>query len=835
MRVFIRCITLILIAFFFTSCAEGGGSLPNAPPCDRIVVGSDEVSVHIGLEPFHMKVMSADGDVVLKTRPDGISVTHRDFSPGLKIIDGFDYMERIDGPDIRLKDACLLTHEPDTASLKMTDPGTPGLSVFVTVYVDGREVNVDIEIKDSRDDHTDAPVNVIRHTFTAQDTERFVGLGERESGITHDGRTLACWAEEGGIGGGEATEPGPQNPYPNGEGMTHFPVPFYMSSAGYGLWVDTSYRSEFSFGPDGNGTVSVSVEGSRLRYTIFVNKDPKNTLADFTYRTGRARLPAPWVFGPRKRVGSTSEAQGMPEIEALRVYDIPMTMVDDAIHFQPHASHKRREEELEEWTARAHELGYKVMGYFNPYVSADHEDAEEYRKEGREKDVFVRLKDGTEFQTLMISGHPQNVLTLDLTNPDAVAWYEARMQEALDLGYDGWMLDFGEYLPRDALLMNGMTGDEAHNLYPLMAQEATRNFLDRERGNDYLFYVRSGYTGTTALVPMVWSGDPSASFGEARGLPAHVRAGISAGLSGIPYWGSDGTGFTCLSDPPADKKVYLRWMAFAALSPDMHEQNACAANTSDAKKWKLWNDEETIRTYAKFTRLHTRLFPYIYRAAEEATETGMPIMRHALLYHHDLPEAWEPKHEYYFGPHLYVAPVVRRGETSRELWLPPGTWFDWWTLKPTEGNAVISRDVPLDVIPIYLKEGGIVPMLAPDVDTLADTDHPWVVDMYDRQGVLYVRAAVTADAPKASISLVDGCSLSMELTGDTLSLADGMRHISEDEVGLCASCGRIDDMSDGTRRIRVSTLGSMGMPGMELVASGADDRLLVHWDIIVLP
>lgn len=823
--------SFLFLSAVLAACYEQSGD----PEMGSVTIGSDDVLVRVRLDPFQMEFVSREEGAVLETAEGGISVTRRDFAPGTFLIEGFDHVERSDAEWMRFSSASLLGLDPDQAAFLLAEPEDPNLSVLVAVRVSGREAEVAIEIVDQRDGGRTSPANVVRQEFAVREGERFVGMGERESGIVHDGRTIACWTEEGGIGGGESAQPGPQNPYPHGEGMTHFPVPFYISSAGYGLWLDTSYRSEFSFGADGGGTVGVSAEEPRLRYTVFVNDDPKRTIEDFTYRTGRARLPAPWVFGPRKRVGPNSEAQGMSEIAALREYGIPMTTVDDSIHFLPHGSHLGREEELAEWTRKAHGLGYKVMGYFNPYVSAEEGSAAAYRDEGRRLDIFVRLADGSEFRTLMISGHPQEVLTLDLSDPDAVAWYEGVMREALDLGYDGWMLDFGEYLPRDAVLSNGLTGEEAHNLYPLLSQEAARNFLDRERGNDYLFYVRSGYTGTQSLAPMVWSGDPSASFDDARGLPAQVRAGVSAGLSGIPYWGSDGTGFTCLADPPPDKETYLRWMAFAALSPDMHEQNACAAKASGLEKWKLWNDDETRLTYAAFARLHTMLFPYIYGAAKEAAETGLPIMRHALLYHHELPEAWEPEHEYYFGPSLYVAPVVRRGETSRTLWLPPGTWFDWWTLEPVEGGGTVSRGASLDIIPIWLKEGGMVPMLAPDVQTLAPTDDPSVVDMDDRGGVLYVRAAVTADAPAASTRLVDGRTLTVELTGGLAGLTDGSKPASEDELGSCVQCGRLDDLAGGARRIRVTVGGgSAELPGLRLAVAGADARIIVHWDIIIL-
>lgn len=818
------------VAFAFSTACGG-----HDPPAlhddgpDAITVGSGEITVTLSARPFGLRIMRADGSVVLEQFSGDRTVvgdalgaygtlgaTHRDTAIAPTLIEGYDHAAPTDEPWLHAATARITAHDATGATAELADPREPGVSLRLDVRVDGTEVAVEATVSANRADAARS-LNLMGQSFLITDGERFVGLGEREGSVNHRGRHYQNWVEEGGIGGGERATPGPTNPGPNGPGMTHIPVPFVISSAGYGLWLDTSFRTGFALASDDPQLMRIWAEEPRLRYRVFVHDEPAATLAAFTAHAGRASLPAPWVFGPRRRMDFRKLVNGVPEAELLRMRGVPTSVADDTTHFLPNAAGDGREEELREWTAYLHRLGYKAMGYFNAHVSVTKPEAAALLADGRAKDVFVRLDDGSEFQTYMISAGGQLVTTLDFTKLAAVDWFRGRMDEALDLGYDGWMLDFGEYLPQRALLANGMTGYEAHNLFPLLMQRASWDHLRAQRGNDFLYYVRSGYTGTQSVTPMVWSGDPSASFEDARGLPAQVRAGINAGLSGIPFWGSDVSGFTCVNDPPADKEVYLRWAAFGALSPDMHDDNACAGRKPGTDKWTLWSDDETVEVYGAFARLHTRLLPYLYAAAKEATLTGMPIMRHpSLMDPHD-PASWDAVHEYWFGPALFAAPVVRRGATTRELRLPAGLWFDWWTHTAADGGRMVVRAAPLDVIPLYQRAGTIVAMLPDDVQTLVATDDPSVIDMADRAGTLDAHVSLGPNDRTASAALVDGTTLMASLAYGAIEAPNG---------------GTADTLNDGTRRVRVSTHGRVIAGALTLDALGPS-AATVRWDVLI--
>lgn len=831
-----------------------GCSSSSDPPAGRprwsgpstVTIGSDAAKVTLKLDRFSLSIADGKGKVVLAgldapvAGDDGayggsVSATRHETTFRASLIEGWDHVDGKDSPwrvGLYVARADVTT---DHASLDLFDPAEESVTIHLDVKVTGADVALEISV--------DGGPNQVGAAFRLPDDEHFFGLGERYVTVDHRGRRYQCWVEEGGIAVGEKAAPGPDNPGPNGPGMTHAPVPFVYSNKGWALWLDTTYRAGFALG-DTPGVQRFWAEAPKLRAHVFVHDDPKASLADFTAATGRYTLPAPWVFGPRRRVDHGAKIDGVDEFEALRLRKVPTTAVDDATHFLPNGSENEREAELRDWTTKLHALGFKAIAYYNAYVSVTSPKAKALVDYGRKNDLFVRLspaEGGGEFDTFMISGGGQQVATIDMTKPAAVEWYGTLLQKALDWGFDGWMLDFGEYLPQQAVMSNGMTGWEAHNAFPLLYQKATTDYLRKVRGNDWMYFARAGWAGSQKYAPVIWSGDPAASFDDAKGLPAQVRAGVNAGLSGIPVWGSDVGGYSCNADPPGDKEVLLRWVEFGALSSDMHDENACAgATVGTPPKWTIWRDSESTEVYGRYARLHTRLFPYLYAAAQQATVDGMPVMRHPFLVHPTEPDALGVELEYYFGPSLYVAPVVRRGATSRTFWLPPGRWVDWWSLAEATGGAKVTRDAPLDVLPLYLRSGGIVPMLDASIETLAPASRPEVVTLEKVEGALDVRAAIDAKTGKGTLTLVDSTTFTVQRTGtEAVVLPAALAPATEAELSTCASCGRVDALPGGGFRVRwnsaAAAAGELTGSGLSLSHAGAPKATRMRWDVVVLP
>jgi alpha-glucosidase (family GH31 glycosyl hydrolase) len=436
------------------------------------------------------------------------------------------------------------------------------------------------------------------------------------------------------------------------------------------------------------------------------------------------------------------------------------------------------------------------------------------------KGWFVKHADGTPYTVLDV---PYNAGMIDFTNPDALAWFQAQMQVALDDGWDGWMYDFGEYVPQDAVFANGMTGMEAHNLYPLLYQKAAHDLLEQKRPGDYLVFARSGYAGPTpfgfagtgGLVPMVWAGDESTDFDVADGLPGALTAALNAGMSGIPLWGSDISGYHFLYNPPPDEEVYLRWAELGAFSADMHDENGGAGNGT---RFQIWDSPAAVATYAKYAGLKTQMLPYVKLAVRAAREQGTPVMRHLFLDHPRDPRTWTITDEYMYGDALLVAPVVTRGATSRAVYLPDAAYYDYWSGARVAGGDVIAS-APLDVVPVFAKQGAIVPMLAPTVETVVTPAGAAGVGGAVDGGV--VSAAAAADflqvdvfaGGQSSVQLDDGTVLSQSAPTDPFtpaapSDASGPIPIAAKALDLmtCSACA-FDDPVTRTWLVAVQAQG----------------------------
>lgn len=835
---------LSLGAMIAEGCTDASVDLGARP----VVLQNEAMKVTVSRSPFALRVENAAGRVLFESIRGGdaysaLATTHRAIAFKTHLIEGWDYQDPTDGAFADLSRVRTATSDGVTATLTIVDR-SEATRATMTLALANSELRIDVtniagpSAPNASDDQAPAGLNLASLAFALPADEHFFGLGERLVTVDHRGTTYGAWVEEGGIGAGEAAAHGPTNPSPNGPTMTHAPIPFFLSTRGYGVWQDTSFRTGTSFGGERPDAWRIWAGEPALHLRVFVRDDPRDTIADFTARTGRAHLPAPWVFGTRMRLDSGKTIGGVPEIELLRQKRVPVSAADDATHFLPIGSQVGREAELAAWTARLHELGYKAIAYYNAYVSVTDPRAKADADFARQNDFFVKMDDGTEADVFMISAGPQTVATIDMTNPRAVAWYQSLLDRALGLGYDGWMLDFGEYLPPKAKLYDGRSGWEAHNAFPVLYQKATMDHMRAVRGDDFLFFSRAGYTGTQATTVVQWSGDPAASFDDVKGLPAQVRSGVNSGLSGVPYWGSDVSGYACLNDPPADKEVYLRWAEFGALSPEMHEENACSG-AMPQKKWNLWDDDETVQVFGDYARLHTRLFPYLYAMAKVAADTGLPIMRHPILEWPADPNAWAVDLEYGFGDALYVAPVVRRGMTRRSLWLPPGEWVDWWTLEPALGGKPVLRDAPLALLPMWMRAGTIVPLLDSSIDTLSPATSPSVVTYDKVKGILDARVVVSSNARRATRALVDGRTFDASLATGPLALpASFTQATQESDLATCASCGRIDDLPGGAKRVRISTgeeqSGVLDAGALRLAHAGSI-ATRARWDVVVLP
>ena len=244
------------------------------------------------------------------------------------------------------------------------------------------------------------------------------------------------------------------------------------------------------------------------------------------------------------------------------------------------------------------------------------------------------------------------------------------------MGFKGWMADFGEYLPADAVCRGG-SGLALHNAWPMLWAKCNREAVE-EAGKlgDCVFFMRSGAAGSQRYSTLLWAGDQCVDWSEDDGLPSVITAALSAGLSGFGLHTSDIGGYTTLFYLHRDEELMRRWLEFACFTPVMrtHEGNRPASNV------QLYDSPGLLAFAARMTRIHDALLPYLKRCVEENASCALPVMRPLFFAESGAEEAWDHRlYSYLLGGELLVAPVVEPGADTRRVWLPEGEWVHLWS------------------------------------------------------------------------------------------------------------------------------------------------------------
>lgn len=594
-------------------------------------------------------------------------------------------------------------------------------------------------------------VSALGWTFDKAADERFVGFGERSDAVDQTGKFVENWAEEGPFSAGALrplTEPllGESWQGPAPISGTNFPMPWLLSSRGYGFLLDDFSYSAFRLHRDDQWNVETRAE--RIRFVVFPGPTPAQALQRFVAHNGRQPVPADWFFGPwYQPLGTTEFRRNL--ITDWRSWDIPVTVSQTYAHYLPCAAQYGRRDALREETDYYHQNGYKVTTYVNSFVCTDH--PEGAYDEGDANGYFVKTPLGTTYPIPYLAYTDASSAVIDFTHPDAGPWWQNLITQALDDGYDGWMEDFGEYVPPDAVLHDGRRGLQYHNQYCTDYHRISHALTWPRYGSDFAQFVRCGNLGTAPYARIVWGGDPSEDNSFADGLGAAIHQGISMGLSGIAYWGSDIGGFHSLfTGGRTSADTLIRWIEFGAFSGIMRmQEDGYEIPYVQGERVHIWEDE--IRpVWRRYTKLRTQLFPYIRAAADEYQRNGMPIMRHLSLMTPDDPQAFGPHAQtsYFFGPDLFVAPIVAEGATGREVYLPQGRWCAFWShvrydeatgalLRQAgdgaiDGGRTLRVEAALDQIPLFVRAGRSLPLLPADTDTLTTIGTvPGLVDLDD--------------------------------------------------------------------------------------------------------
>lgn len=564
----------------------------------------------------------------------------------------------------------------------------------------------------------------VRQRFYSPEREAFWGFGERFNSINQRGNQIDIRVYD---------------EYKKQGKRTYIPIPFFISSEGYGVYINSSRYMIFDLNSSQQNQWTYRAELGQdaiLEYDLLIG-NPKDVISTFVGLTGEVKVPPAWAFGVWIS-GNNWNSQAMINkiVQRTRELEIPASVLvieawsdestfyiwNDA-RYDPKPSNKPirysdfvfpedgKWPNPKEMINDLHSRSIRIILWQIPVLKHLEESHIQH-----DLDVEYAVQNG--YCVLEENGEPYKIrpgwfkggLVLDFTNPQAVDWwFNKRMYLVEELGVDGFKTDGGEHLfGKNLRFSNGQRGDEVWNLYPNLYIKAYHRFLGSCK-KDEITFSRAGFTGLQSI-PCHWAGDENSSWDAFK---TSIIAGITAGASGLFFWGWDLAGFS--GDIPS-AELYLRSAAMAAFCPIMQyhsEDNARRVPCRDRTPWNIQErtgDECVIPTYRKFANLRMNILPYILTEAMRCQETRLPLMRGLFIEHPEDIQLREYPYQYYFGSQFLIAPVVEPNVKFWHVYLPPGEWYDFWSGDSFKGGRLIEIHAPLDKIPVFSKAGAIIPL-----------------------------------------------------------------------------------------------------------------------------
>jgi alpha-glucosidase (family GH31 glycosyl hydrolase) len=675
-------------------------------------VASGPLEARIASDPWHLDFAQSGGATLSESRATGSGPTG---SLGFRTPLGWFHATRVvgegfDGPAY-------------TGELATTDPLGRRIEVRVEPAGEGS-----VKVSASVTGPLTADVEAVGVGFDAQQGERYLGFGERSNAVDQRGNTVESYVADGPYQSEEYPVLTAFVPAPGlrpRDDSTYFPMPWLLSTAGYGVLVDDYETSNFRLGTDDPSSWSLETSSREIAFRVFAGPTPADVLRRLTEFTGRQPpAAAPWFFGPWHQPTSRDEHA---QAQALRDADVPGSAAQTYTHYLPCGDQVGNEEGQVNRAAGFHALGYAVTTYFNPMVCQDYSAV---FNEAASRGYLTQDQLGQPYLYRYTGSTVFFVAQFDFSAEGASEYYGQLLAEAVGHGYDGWMEDFGEYTPLDSRSANGMTGEQMHNAYPVLYHCASWRFA-REQQRPVAGFIRSGWTGVHPCAQLVWGGDPTTDWGF-DGLQSAVRQGLTMGTSGISRWGSAVGGFFALGARRLEPELLVRWIELGAVSGIMRtEANGFAL---PPKPRPQITDADVLPVWRRYAKLRTQLYPYLAAAEAEYQRSGLPVMRHLALVFPDDPQAVAQDEQFMFGPDLLAAPVVAPGATEREVYLPEGRWVDFWRAvsyregdgslrlggaETLRGRETVAVNAPLDRLPLLARAGAVIPLLPASVDTLA--------------------------------------------------------------------------------------------------------------------
>uniref|UniRef100_UPI0024091362 alpha-xylosidase n=1 Tax=Gracilibacillus dipsosauri TaxID=178340 RepID=UPI0024091362 len=476
--------------------------------------------------------------------------------------------------------------------------------------------------------------------------EHLYGLGERFTPFVKNGQSVDIWNKDGGTSSEQS--------YKN--------IPFYLSSKGYGIFVNHPEEVNFELGSETVSRSQFSVEGEYLDYYFINGPTPKEVVSRYTELTGKPALPPAWSFGLWLSTSFTTDYNEETVnhfVDGMAERGIPLSVFHfdcfwmKEFEWSNFIWDRRNFPDPEGMLKRLKDKGLKICVWINPYIAQK----SPLFDEGAEKGYLLKKPDGDVWQwDLWQAG----MGIVDFTNPDACAWFQEKLKALLDMGVDSFKTDFGERIPTDVVYYDGSDPQKMHNYYAYQYNDVVFDLLKREKGEEEaIVFARSATTGGQKF-PVHWGGDCDSTYDA---MAESLRGGLSLTTSGFGYWSHDIGGFENTATPD----VFKRWTAFGLLS----SHSRFHGSSSYRVPWNF--DEEAVDVARHFTKLKNSLMPYLYEQAVQNSKTGIPVMRSMVLEFPDDPLCETLDRQYMLGDSVLVAPIFNE-EGIGSFYLPKGKW-----------------------------------------------------------------------------------------------------------------------------------------------------------------
>lgn len=526
----------------------------------------------------------------------------------------------------------------------------------------------------------------------------FYGLGEKTGHLNKRGYHYKMWNTDAAEAHVESLE------------ALYKSIPFFIAlknKQAFGIFFDNTFETYFDFGKENENYYYFSALDGNINYYFIYGPTVRQVIGGYSRLTGTTPLPQLWTLGYQQcRFSYTPEERLMEVADNFRKKDIPCDAlyldIDYMDGYRVFTFDKNKFTDPKKTTDKLMENGYKLVTIIDPAVKKD-KGYSIYEK-GLKNNYYATDKDGIPYVNDVWAG---DSVFPDFSDKETRNWWADNQKILLDYGVSGVWNDMNEPasfngpLPDDVCFKNDGTptdSREIHNVYGHLMSKSTYEGIKKYTNKRPFVITRACYAGTQKY-STAWTGDN-------QSLWEHLRMSLpmlmNLGLSGISFCGSDvgGFSFDCTAE------LLSRWIQVGAFTPLFRNHSSCFSR--DQEPWAF--DELTEKICRKYIKLRYKLIPYLYDILWNAENTGLPVIRPLLLSYQQDEETYEINDEFLCGENILVAPIIEQGKTVRTVYLPKGAvWIDFFTKESFDGGQYIMKKAPIDVCPIYIKAGAIIP------------------------------------------------------------------------------------------------------------------------------